>query len=170
MLSPTYYSIAVVLLWMWALLHYRLNISDCSGVYRGYTLWCRYYNTVATIKSVITFLFRWQHYCAQLVVACPTPVRAAENWLEPRDREAGKRENQIWIIATIETHSGKLNICWCVYLKDPCGLEQQCACVNWKCLICHGYWVFKSNMLLKLKGRSRSMLTVWCAIVYKIPG
>lgn len=21
----------------------------------------------------------------------------------------------------VETRSGKLNICWCVYLKDPCG-------------------------------------------------
>jgi len=32
------------------------------------------------------------------VVACPTPVRAAENCLEPRDREGGMREKLVWII------------------------------------------------------------------------
>lgn len=37
---------------------------------------------------------------AQLAVACPTPVRAAEDWLEPRDAEQqGEKENQTWITA-----------------------------------------------------------------------
>lgn len=38
-------------------------------------------------------------FSAQFVVACPTPVRAADDWLKPRDREGGNKENQNWIIA-----------------------------------------------------------------------
>lgn len=37
---------------------------------------------------------------ARLAVACPSPVRAAEDWLEPRDTEQqGEKENQTWITA-----------------------------------------------------------------------
>lgn len=45
------------------------------------------------------------------MAACPTPVRAAENWLEPRDREGGKRENQIWIIAQKLAHAKLTSSC-----------------------------------------------------------
>lgn len=40
------------------------------------------------------------------MVACPTPVRAAEDWLEPRDTEEGEKENQTWIIRG-ETRAGR---------------------------------------------------------------
>lgn len=40
------------------------------------------------------------------MVACPTPVRAAEDWLEPRDTEEGEKENQTWINRG-ETRAGR---------------------------------------------------------------
>lgn len=70
------------------------------------------------VGSVLQILRR---YCAQLAVACPTPVRAAEDWLEPRDTERlgeGKIRRG-WCGLKRARADSPICLCVHVYVKDP---------------------------------------------------
>lgn len=115
------------------------------------TLWYRYYNIIAAIKRARALTLMATVFSAQFVVACPTPVRAADDWLEPRDREDGKRENQNWIIAL------KRNILLASLLGVSASLRaaERCLCVIWNLSIRRGC-LFKTNLHFKLEGRGLS--------------
>lgn len=90
-------------------------------------------------------------FSAQFVVACPTPVRAADDWLKPRDREGGNKENQNWIIAL------KRDILLVSLFAGSASLRavEQCLCVIWNLWI-HQGCLFKTNIHFKLEGRGLS--------------
>lgn len=89
---------------------------------------------------------------AQLVVACPTPVRAAEDWLEPRDREGGNKENQTWIIALKRARANSTSARVFIWRIRVQRAEEQCLCVIWKCSICQCYVCLKLICTLNSRG------------------
>lgn len=87
--------------------------------------------------------------------ACPTPVRAAEDCLEPRDRQGGNWKNQTWMIAR-KLAQAHPSVCLerfyleRFYLADP---RRKSVCGVWEDSTCQSL-LFKSHTHFKVVARS----------------